>query len=57
MSSLIGKSILRMDAAGKVTGQTAYPSDIDFENQLWMKILFSERLHARVISIDTSAQP
>lgn len=51
---MIGQSIARSDALGKVTGQTAYPSDIDFENQLWMKILFSQRLHARVLAIDAS---
>jgi len=53
--SVIGKNVLRVDALGKVTGATPYPSDIDFEDQLWMKILFSERAHARIKSIDTAA--
>jgi CO/xanthine dehydrogenase Mo-binding subunit len=53
--SVIGKSVVRRDALGKVTGETPYPSDIDFEDQLWMKILYSQRLHARVVSIDTTA--
>ncbi len=52
---MIGKSITRVDAVGKVTGKAPYPSDINFENQLWMKILFSARSHARIVSIDTSA--
>ena len=51
----IGKSIARIDAVGKVTGETLYPSDIDMDGQLWMKILFSERAHARIRSIDTHA--
>ncbi|HLA44299.1 MAG TPA: hypothetical protein VJZ27_12730, partial [Aggregatilineales bacterium] len=52
---IVGKSVLRTDAVGKVTGETLYPGDIDFDNQLWMKIKFSDRAHARVTSIDTSA--
>ncbi|MEQ8674443.1 MAG: xanthine dehydrogenase family protein molybdopterin-binding subunit [Aggregatilineales bacterium] len=51
---VIGKSIKRIDAQGKVTGETAYPGDIDIEGQLWLKLLFSERAHARVVAIDTS---
>lgn len=52
--SLIGKSVIRTDAVGKVTGKTPYPSDVNFEDQLWMKILFSARSYARIVSIDTS---
>lgn len=44
----------RMDAVGKVIGETPYPGDIDMENQLWMKIRFADHVHARVVSIDTS---
>lgn len=49
----IGHSIHRLDAVGKVTGETPYPGDIDMPGQLWMKIRFSDRPHARVVSIDT----
>ena len=52
--SQVGKSILRQDAVSKVTGQAAYPGDFDMDGQLWMKIRFSDRVHARVVSIDTS---
>lgn len=51
---VIGKSIKRIDAQGKVTGETPYPGDIDLDGRLWLKLLFSERAHARVVSIDTS---
>jgi CO/xanthine dehydrogenase Mo-binding subunit len=51
----IGQNIKRIDALGKVTGETPYPGDIDIEGQLWMKIRFSDRAHARVVAIDTSA--
>jgi CO/xanthine dehydrogenase Mo-binding subunit len=49
----IGQSVKRIDALGKVTGETPYPGDIDLEGQLWMKIRFSDRAHARILSIDT----
>lgn len=50
--SLIGQNILRKDAVGKVTGKTAYPSDMNLDGQLWMKILFSARSHARILAVD-----
>ena len=51
---VIGQSIKRIDALGKVTGETPYPGDIDMDGQLWMKIKFSERAHARVLHVDAS---
>ncbi|MCP4421778.1 MAG: molybdopterin-dependent oxidoreductase [Chloroflexi bacterium] len=50
----IGQSIKRIDAWGKVTGETLYPGDRTHEGELWLKILFARRPHARVISIDSS---
>jgi len=51
----IGDNITRIDAVGKVTGEASYPGDIDMEGQLWMKLRFSDRAHARVLAIDTKA--
>jgi len=51
----IGQSVNRLDAWGKVTGKTLYPGDRDYNNQLWLKVLFARRPHARILSIDTSA--
>ena len=51
---MIGRSVRRLDAVGKVTGETPYPGDIDMEGQLWMKVRFSDRVHARITAIDTS---
>jgi CO/xanthine dehydrogenase Mo-binding subunit len=51
---VVGQSVKRIDANGKVTGETPYPGDIDMEGQLWMKLRFCDRTHARVISIDTT---
>ena len=55
MTHSIGKSLPRIDARGKVTGETQYPGDITLPNQAYMKILFARRPHAIVKSIDTSA--
>ncbi len=54
-SGVIGESITRIDARGKVTGETRYPGDIDMDGQLWMRIKFSERAHARVLGVDATA--
>jgi CO/xanthine dehydrogenase Mo-binding subunit len=51
---VIGQSIKRVDALGKVTGETPYPGDINMDGQAWMKLRFSDRAHARVLAIDTS---
>jgi CO/xanthine dehydrogenase Mo-binding subunit len=51
----LGKTIKRLDALGKVTGETPYPGDIDMDGQLWLKLRFSDRAHARVVAIDTTA--
>ena len=51
-TAAISKSVKRIDARGKVTGETLYPGDINIEGQRWMRIKFSERAHARVIDVD-----
>ena len=53
--AVIGQSVQRIDSVGKVTGETLFPGDINFPNQLYMKILFAGRPHAIVRSVDTSA--
>jgi CO/xanthine dehydrogenase Mo-binding subunit len=50
---MIGQSIRRVDAVGKVTGETPYPGDINMDGQLRMKIRFTDRVHARITAIDT----
>ncbi|MFP3853844.1 MAG: xanthine dehydrogenase family protein molybdopterin-binding subunit [Anaerolineales bacterium] len=52
--STIGQAVTRLDARGKVTGETLYPGDIDRPDQAMMKILFADRPHAIVKEIDTS---
>ncbi len=50
----VGSSIPRFDAAEKVTGQAAYPGDIDLPNQAWLKIVFARVPHARILRLDTT---
>ena len=50
----IGKSISRVDAIAKVTGKALYPGDINLPNQAYMKILFANRPHAIIKTIETS---
>lgn len=52
--NVVGKSVPRVDARGKVTGETLYSGDLTLPDMLHMKILLAERPHARVLSIDTS---
>src|SRR5512134_1550524 len=49
----VGKSLPRVDARGKVTGETLYSGDLVMPDMLHMKLLFADRPHARVKSIDT----
>jgi len=51
--AVIGKSVARVDARSKVTGEALYPGDISMPKQLHMKILFANRPHALVKRIDT----
>lgn len=50
----IGRSTYRVDAPGKVTGATLYPGDIQKEDVLHAKVLFSNKPHARMLSMDLS---
>jgi CO/xanthine dehydrogenase Mo-binding subunit len=52
--SEIGKSHRRIDALDKVLGKADYSGDLVMPDMLFMKILFAERPHAIVKSIDTS---
>ena len=49
---IIGQSLPRVDAFGKVTGTTPYSGDLSMDGMLHMKILFAGRPHARVKHID-----
>lgn len=52
--SVIGISANRRDAAGKVTGETHFPGDINLPHQAHMKILFAPHPHALIRRVDTT---
>ncbi len=52
--NIIGKSIPRVDARGKVTGETPYSGDLSMPGMLHMKMLFAGRPHARIKRVDTA---
>lgn len=49
----LGQRLLRPDAVGKVTGQARFAGDLYMEGMLHLKVLFSDRPHARILDIDT----
>jgi CO/xanthine dehydrogenase Mo-binding subunit len=55
MTTLIGESLPRPDALGKVTGAASYPGDLVRPGMLHLKVVFAHRPHARILAIDTAA--
>ncbi len=51
----IGESDHKIDALGKVTGDALYPADIQPDQLLFGKVLFSDQPHARMVGMDLSA--
>ena len=51
----VGRSAPRRDAEGKVTGAARYPADLQPDDVLHARVVFSGRPHARMVSMDTSA--
>lgn len=47
----VGTSLIRIDALGKVTGESQYSGDRAMTGMLFMKVLMAERPHARVLDI------
>jgi len=52
-TKIVGQSVPRIDALGKVTGETPYSGDLSMQGMLHMKILFAGRPHACVKRILT----
>src|SRR5437899_4533016 len=52
---VVGASLPRLDALGKVTGMTGYPADLVRPGMLHLQVVFAHRPHARIMAIDTSA--
>ncbi|MBN1259117.1 MAG: xanthine dehydrogenase family protein [Anaerolineae bacterium] len=51
----VGQPELRIDARDKVTGDAPYPGDFTMKGQLFMKLRFAGRPHARVVAVDATA--
>jgi CO/xanthine dehydrogenase Mo-binding subunit len=52
--NIIGRSVPRIDAHGKVTGESPYSGDLSMPGMLHMKMLFAGRPHARIKHIRIS---
>ncbi len=50
----VGSSLPRLDGREKVTGQAPYPADINLPGQLYMKMLWPDRPHARITRFDVA---
>ncbi|HRT32646.1 MAG TPA: molybdopterin-dependent oxidoreductase, partial [Anaerolineae bacterium] len=50
----VGEALPRIDGPAKVTGQAPYSGDFNMEGQLYMKLRFADRPHARVLGVDAS---
>jgi len=54
MKNIIGESLPRPDATGKITGATRYPADLIKPEMYQLQVVFAGRPHARILAIDTS---
>jgi CO/xanthine dehydrogenase Mo-binding subunit len=53
--TMIGASLPRPDARGKVTGAARYPADLVRPDMLQLQVVFAQRPHARIRTLDASA--
>ncbi len=54
MTTIVGESIPRIDAAGKVTGETQYAADIHLPRMAHAKVLRAPWGHARIVRLDVA---
>src|SRR5262249_44848178 len=54
MTRVVGRSLPRVDAPGKVTGTAIYAADFALPGMLWGKVLRSSEPHARIVRLDVS---
>ncbi len=50
----VGKSLPKHDATEKLTGRISYIHDVKLSGMLYGQILYSDRVSARIVDIDTS---
>src|SRR5688572_25041562 len=51
---VVGKSLARLDASGKVTGSAVYAADFALPGMLHGRIFRSTEPHARIVRLDVS---
>ncbi len=51
----LGRSLPKVDAVDKVTGDAVYAGDLHPEGMLYAKVVFTDQVHARITHLDTSA--
>ena len=51
----LGEAVVKPDAHGKVTGEAIYAGDIADAEMLHAKVVFTDEVHARIASLDTTA--
>src|SRR4030042_2071890 len=49
----IGKSVPRVDGVDKLTGNASYAGDVSFPGMVHLKVLRSDRPHAKIVAIHT----
>ena len=52
--TLIGASLPRPDALGKVTGAARYPADLVRSGMLHLQVVFADHVHAHIRSLDSA---
>ena len=55
--SVIGKPLVKVDAAPKVTGQTLFADDLVLPRMIFARLLRSPHPHARILSVDVARPP
>ena len=50
----VGASVRRFDGPSKVDGSALYPGDIPLDNPLHAKVVFSNKPHAKMLSMDVT---
>jgi nicotinate dehydrogenase large molybdopterin subunit len=51
--NMVGRSVPRVDALDKLTGKSLYAGDVSFPGMLHLKMLRSDRAHAKILRIQT----
>jgi len=52
---IIGQSVPQIAALEKATGAARFPGDLHIEGQAYLKVIFADRPHARILQVDPAA--